>query len=174
MSGPEAYGEAPHRLDHLGDVFVTFNNGTFQWVDIKRFRLARPAAADRAVLAFLIEHDRYGDDYAGGGPGEDPARHGPYWRTHITAASFEPADAAVEEARLRAWAEQYAKLPQHLHTDLDRELYTPLRAADSIYRLRDLGKAALHDWGGVHNQFHELVLINRTAGTITLAVAADD
>ncbi|MEU5565544.1 hypothetical protein [Micromonospora musae] len=31
-----------------------------------------------------------------------------------------------------------------------------------------------HDWGRVHDYFHEFVLINRSAGQIILIVAADD
>jgi hypothetical protein len=37
------------------------------------------------------------------------------------------------------------------------------------FRLR-----AFHDWGGVHNEFHEAVLLDRTSRTLTLVVAADD
>ncbi|MFJ5220438.1 hypothetical protein ACIP98_37855 [Streptomyces sp. NPDC088354] len=33
---------------------------------------------------------------------------------------------------------------------------------------------ALHDWGGVHEELHQFVLIDRSAGRITLLVAADD
>ncbi|MFF4875105.1 hypothetical protein [Micromonospora sp. NPDC000668] len=43
-----------------------------------------------------------------------------------------------------------------------------------MYRLRDLGRAAFHDWGGVHNDFHEFVLIDHANRTLVLIVAADD
>ncbi|WP_319461395.1 hypothetical protein [Micromonospora sp. RTP1Z1] len=116
----------------------------------------------------------YGDDYAGGEPGTDPTRHGPYRRDRITAASFGPCEATTSESHLRTWAEQDAELQDETQVELERELYAPLRAATAVYRLRDLGKAAFHDWGGVHNEFHELVLIDRATNLLTLVVAADD
>jgi hypothetical protein len=171
VNGPPAGGA--DRLDHQGRVFINFKNSTFQWVDIQRFLL--PATVtDQQVLAMLIEHDMYGYDYAGGDPGSDPARHGPYWRDQVTPGAFEPTDAIVEQDLLQEWAERYAELPEHLRADVEREVYTPLRTADSIYRLRDLGAAAFHDWGGIHNDFHELLLIDRSNSTCTLMVAADD
>ncbi|MEU3748503.1 MULTISPECIES: hypothetical protein [Streptomyces] len=49
-----------------------------------------------------------------------------------------------------------------------------LSAAEHIYYLNGLGGVAVHDWAPVHEYFHELVLIDRSAGRITLVVAADD
>lgn len=161
-------------LDHVGDVFVNFANGTYQWIHLKRFRLPAEEHDERAILGLLIAHEMYGDDYAGGEPGTDPTRHGPYWRDRITAASFGPSEATTSESHLRTWAEQDAELQDETQAELERELYAPLRAATAVYRLRDLGKAAFHDWGGVHNEFHELVLIDRATNLLTLVVAADD
>jgi hypothetical protein len=173
VSSQKPDGQAPGQLDHRGEVFVNFKNGTYQWVDIQRFQLPT-GVSDQTALVLLVEHEFYGCDYAGGGHGEDPTRHGPYWRNQITPNSFDPADAAAEETRLRAWAEEHAELPDRIRADLETSLYGPLRTADRVYRLRDLGSAAFHDWGGVHEQFHELVLIDRTAETLALAVASDD
>lgn len=131
----------------------------------------RPPAAG---LGLLIADETYGDNYAGGDPGSDPTRHGPYWRDRIAPDSFDPADAATTESHLRGWAEQFAELRQDTRAALARELYEPLQAATAVYRLRDLGQAAFHDWGGVHNEFHELVLIDRATNLLTLVVAADD
>ncbi|GAB2829993.1 hypothetical protein GCM10022221_30800 [Actinocorallia aurea] len=167
-----ADGHPTGHLHHEGSVFINFKNGTYQWVDIQRFRLAA-AVTDQQALAMLIGHDMYGRDYAGGEAGADPARHGPYWRDRITPEAFEPTEAAAELHRLKEWAEQYAGLPEQIRADLDRELYTPL-SEGRLYRLRDLGTAAFHDWGGVHNEFHELVLINPENRRLTLMVAADD
>ncbi|GAA3249808.1 hypothetical protein GCM10010532_096170 [Dactylosporangium siamense] len=162
------------RLVHLGHVFINFKNNTFQWVGIQRFRLPGPTVNDTSVLAMLISHELYGDDHAGGTPGDNPERHGPYWRDRITPGCFDLTDAGGEERLLRAWAEQHAPLPEHLHADLGRDLYQPLRAAKRVYRLRDLGPAAYHDWGGVQTEFHELALIDHTDETLTVVVAADD
>jgi len=49
-----------------------------------------------------------------------------------------------------------------------------LAVATSRYQLEDLGHEAFHDWGGVHTDFYELILIDRTAGVLSLLVAADD
>ncbi|MGY0234192.1 hypothetical protein [Longispora urticae] len=45
------------RLDHVDTVFVNFTNGTYQWVDITRFRMPAVACDDRAVLGLLIAHE---------------------------------------------------------------------------------------------------------------------
>ncbi len=173
MTGHGERSETPDRLAHLSEVFINFNNSTYQWVDIQLFRLPVDAD-DRTILALLIEHERYGYDYAGGDPGQDPTRHGPYWRKRITPDAFAPTDADAEDTQLRTWAEQYAELPDHIRASLESALYGPLRAADRVYRLQNLGPAAFHDWGGVHLQFHELVLIDHAAQTLALIVAADD
>ncbi|WP_157856365.1 hypothetical protein [Actinacidiphila yeochonensis] len=49
-----------------------------------------------------------------------------------------------------------------------------MTAAGRIHRLRGLGSDAFHDWGGAHIGLHAFVLIDRSAGRITLLVAADD
>ncbi|MCX4649683.1 hypothetical protein ACWGDS_41255 [Streptomyces sp. NPDC055059] len=53
-------------------------------------------------------------------------------------------------------------------------MFARLATADGIYYLSELGDEAIHDWGRVHDYFHEFVLIDRSAGQITLIVAADD
>lgn len=158
---------------HVDHVFINFANRTYQWVDIHRFHLPESIGEDATILAMLISHEQFGNDYATR-PGDNPERHGPYWRDRITPDCFDPTDAAAAERHLRAWAEQIAPVPDHLQPELHRELYQPLHAADRLYQLRDLGRGAFHDWGGVHNEFHELVVINRTNRTVALVVAADD
>jgi hypothetical protein len=49
-----------------------------------------------------------------------------------------------------------------------------ISAADRVYYLCELGDAEFHDWGGVHDDFHEFILVSRRAARITLLVAADD
>lgn len=161
-------------LVSAGRIFINFKNHTYQWVDIRKFHLPETEASDVIVLTKLIDHELYGDNYASGEFGEDPERHGPYWRNRITPDCFDATAAEIEETVLRTWAEQYAPLSGPVRTALDRELYQPLRASGRLYRLRDLGSVAFHDWGGVQIEFHELVLINRATSTLHLAVAADD
>ncbi|WP_442023322.1 hypothetical protein [Nocardia sp. 2YAB30] len=59
-------------------------------------------------------------------------------------------------------------------TDLRYRCFLQDHASRAVYRLRDLGESALHDWGWVLWEFQELVLIDRTAGTLALVVAAID
>lgn len=49
-----------------------------------------------------------------------------------------------------------------------------MRQATSRYALGALPESALHDYGPIHIEFHELVLIGRSLGTLALLVAADD
>ena len=158
---------------HTGSVFINFRNLECQWVDIKKFAL--PAGvADRTALAMLISHEQYGDNYAGGEPGDDPQRHGPYWRDRVDPMTFEPGKPAVEEERIRVWATQHGEPSAEIGRLLEDEVYQPFHAADVLYRLTDLGSAAFHDWASVHTEFHELVVIRRDVGQLVLVVAADD
>jgi hypothetical protein len=161
-------------LRHLDRVFLNFGNQTFQWVDVRRFTLPAPAADDATILALLIGHQQYGDDYAGGEPGGDPLRHGPYRRDRITPGRFDAISPASAEQQLRSWAGRSAPVPERLLPELERVVYQPLRSADAIHRLRDPDPADRHDWGGVHQEFHELALIDRPNHILTLVVAADD
>ncbi len=160
------------QLAHAGHTFVNFSNGTYRWVDITRFRLPDNTSDDRAALAALIEHELYGSDHAGGDPGADPVRHGPYWRDRITPDGFDLIDAGAAESLLYAWSRREEEPPEAVRAGLEREVYQPLRAADRVYRLRDLGEGAQHDWGWVLWEFEELVLIGPT--DLTLVVAAID
>lgn len=172
--GADEAPTATARIVHLAHAFINFANGTYQWVDLQHFRPPETADDDGALLAALIAHERFGNNYAGSNPSSDPERHGPYWRERITPAYYDPIDTDAAQRHLRAWAEQLAPLPEHLRPDLEQEAYQRLRAADRVYKLRDLGPAAFHDWGGVHTEFHELVLIDRVNHTLSLLVAADD
>ncbi|MGC4879143.1 hypothetical protein ACLQ26_23150 [Micromonospora sp. DT43] len=144
-------------------------------MDVKRFGITAIDEPDGGLVAALINHEWFGDNYATGPePGGDPDRHGPYWRERITPDCYDPIDPELAERRLRFWSEQFAPVPEHLTAELRQEVYQPLRAADGIYLLRDIGPDAFHDWGGVHNEFHEFLLVDRTNQTVVQIVAADD
>jgi hypothetical protein len=129
-----------HRLVHVDHTFINVANRTYQWVDVQRFRLREAVSADGALLAALIAHERFGNDYATR-PGDNPERHGPYWRDRITPACYDPIDSDTAERHVRAWAGRFAPVPEHLRPELERAVYQPLRAADRVYQLRDLGPA---------------------------------
>jgi hypothetical protein len=168
-------------LAHEGSVFINFRRYApdlkehgFRWVDIKRLRFSAESAGDRGLLAALIGHEQFRDDYAGGGVLPEGPRHGPYWLRLITPDLYEPISQGKAVQILREWVDSLEDVPTGLEADLQREVFARLAAADGIYYLSELGDEAIHDWGRVHAYFHEFVLIDRSAGQITLVVAADD
>ncbi|MEU1011960.1 hypothetical protein [Streptomyces sp. NPDC005890] len=168
-------------LAHQGSAFINFrhylpapNKHGFRWVDIKQLRFSAGSLDDRGLLAALIGHEQFRDDYAGGGVLADGLRHGPYWRRLITPDLYEPISQEKAVQILREWVDPLWDVPTELEADLQREVFDRLAAADGIHYLGDLGDEVIHDWGRVHDCFHEFVLIDRSAGQITLVVAADD
>ncbi|MFD4125798.1 hypothetical protein ACFXKK_27410 [Streptomyces globisporus] len=129
---------------------------------------------DGELLAALIGHEQFRNDYAGGGVLSDGTRHGPYWLRLITPDLYESISQERAVQILREWVDPLWDVPTELETDLQREVFARVDAADGIYHLGDLGDEAMHDWGGVHDSFHEFVLIDRAAAQVTLLVAADD
>ncbi|MFE5709671.1 hypothetical protein ACFQ7J_02420 [Streptomyces sp. NPDC056501] len=171
-----------NQLTHEASAFINFRDYKFQdstshgfrWVDIKHLQLPSDAVAARKLLAALIGHEQFRDDYAGGGVVPDGPRHGPYWLRLVTPDVYEAVSRDKSAHVLWGWANQFGDVPAELKADLQQEVFDRLSAADHIYYLSGLGDEAIHDWGRVHEYFHEFVLIDRSAGRITLLVAADD
>lgn len=168
-------------LAHEGSAFINFRRYVpdpkvhgFRWVDIKQFRFSAESVDDRGLLAALIGHEQFRDDYAGGGVLPEGLRHGPYWLRLITSDMYEPISQEKAVQILREWVDPLWDEPTELEADLQRGVFDRLAAADGIYYLSELGDEAIHDWGRVHEYFHEFVLIDRSLGQITLIVAADD
>ncbi|MEU8529332.1 MULTISPECIES: hypothetical protein [Streptomyces] len=169
-------------LTHEGSAFINFRDHPFasasahgyRWVDVKRLRMPAAALADRALLAALIGHEQFRDDYAGGGVTSDGTRHGPYWLSRVTPEAYEHVGADEAARSLWEWANQYETVPAGLAAELRREAIDRWVAADRVYRLSGLGEEDFHDWGGVHGEFHEFVAVDRKAGRVTVLVAADD
>ncbi|MGW3058795.1 hypothetical protein ACWC98_23080 [Streptomyces goshikiensis] len=168
-------------LAHQESVFINFRHYApnpkehgFRWVDIKQLRFSAESVADRGLLAALIGHEQFRDDYAGGGVLPDGPRHGPYWLRLITPDLYESISQDKAVQILKEWVDPLSDVPTELEADLQREVFARLAEADGIYYLSELGDEAIHDWGRVHEYFHEFVLIDRSAGRITLIVAADD
>lgn len=177
-------------LRFLGRTFVNFRDyafaepgaQAFRWCDVKTFALpagaaagaAADASADGELLAALVAHEQFRDDYAGGGVEPEGLRHGPYWLSLLPASSYRPVTAAEALPVLRGWATQFGPVPAELDADLDAALYGVVEAADRCYHLPDLGTDAFHDWGGVHCDFHEYVAVDTARSRLTLLVAADD
>ncbi|MFF5503591.1 hypothetical protein [Streptomyces roseolus] len=169
-------------LPHESSAFVNFRHfafaerhaHAFRWLDAKRFRLSDPSASDRDLLAGLIAHEQFRDDYAGGGVDPEGTRHGPYWLRLVTPEAYGSIGRDGAARLLETWAEQYGPLPGALAGALRREAYAPLAAADSVHHLNGLGEDEYHDWASVHGEFHELVLVDRATRRLTLLVAADN
>ncbi|SDM14467.1 hypothetical protein [Nonomuraea jiangxiensis] len=129
---------------------------------------------DGHLLAELIGHEQFRDDYAGGGVEADGLRHGPYWLRNVCPAAYVRLDEMSANAILRDWAAQFGPLPAALSARLEHTVHPLVAEATVRYQLTDLGQDAFHDWSGVHIDFHELVFIDRPARILSLLVAADD
>lgn len=147
----------------------------FRWVDLKRFRLSpeSAAASEELVLRSLIGVGRFADGYAGGGTDPAGGIHGPYRLDRISPQSYEHIDAAAAIGVVDRWARQYGDLPAPLAEALEEQVYAAIRNATGLYRLKELGEDAFHDFV-VHGEFYELVIIDRATRTLSLVVAGDD
>jgi hypothetical protein len=175
-------GAMENQLTHEASAFINFRNYKFQdlrshgyrWVDIKHLRIPSESGDAQELLAALIGHEQFRDDYAGGGVWPEGSRHGPYWLRLVTPDVYEAVSREKSARVLWGWVNQFGDAPYKLKADLQQEVSDRLGAADHIYYLSGLGDEAIHDWGRVQQDFHEFVLIDRSAGRITLLVAADD
>ncbi|MEV6756515.1 hypothetical protein [Streptomyces sp. NPDC051214] len=172
--------ESVSAVVHLDSPFINFRDFDFgegshgyRWVNVKRFQLSSAALNDRDVLAALIAHPQFRDTYDGAGV-QDWPRHGQWWLDRITPDNYKLVDAATAVDTIRSWADQHGAVPESLASRLRQEICSPIRRATSRYLLGQLPEDALHDYGPLHVDFHELVLVDRPAATLTLLVAADD
>lgn len=171
-------------LESAGTVFLNFRDHRFappgahgfRWVHVERFHVAteRTTVPDTDLLRALVAHPCFRNDHAGGGADPEGVRHGPYWLARVTPQSYAPLQPSGAVRLLEEWARQYGALPASLAEEWEREVLDTVRSAGSVHRLRDLGPAALHDWGGVHGDFHELVAVGPARRSLVLLVAADD
>jgi hypothetical protein len=153
-------------------------DGYYDWVNIKHFTVRPSAGPADSALDSLTKHVRFRDNYAEKDSHERDSVeiHGPYKLASISPASFEPVSAEAARETLRSFVMLYGTPAEHadrLHV-MEAATSATLTAADEIYRLGVLGEAARHDWGWVVRDFTELVAIDRTAGRLSLIVAAQD
>jgi hypothetical protein len=156
----------------------------YRWIDIKRFRMpadplsagplsADPLPDDRALHA-LIGDEQFADGYAGAGVDPTGTIHGPYQLAHVTADAYERLDAEAAVSVIDRWARQFGDLPGTLVDVLEEQVYAPIRRARVRYRLGKLDKSALHEWAGIHTEFHEFVIMDEARKALLVIVAADD
>lgn len=164
-------------LRFLGHDLVHMDEHTYSWVDIKRFAFEGPASV-HDVLAALIGHEQYGDDYAGGDVGRAKVIHGRYVLSDIRVESFKASSAEEATRVIAEWADRVngpngpGVASSEVRARLDAEVF-PLLAAGEVLRFEG---AAEHEWGWVvgGNGFHEYVVIGTEDGTVSLVVASDD
>ena len=163
-------------------LFINFRDFDFgeegnpcrQWIDIKKFDILVPTAEDQEVLTALIDNEYFRDDYIGGGVDPEGTRHGPFWTSHISPSSYEQRDQHSVADILNAWLARCGVLPPALVRAVDDRVIGPAIHASSVYVLRKLDAAAINDYGFIHTEFHEIVLIDRSSNSLLLVVAADD
>lgn len=168
-------------LDFVGPTFVNFRDHPFpdghghgfRWVELKSFHFPRDSQ-DPGLLAAVIAHEQFRDDYAGGGVDPGGTRHGPYWLQEVEPGDYQPITRGEATQLLSEWANQHGGLPGSLADALEATLFATVKSASRLYRLPDLGRDAFHDWGGVHIDFHEFVAIDDDRQILTLLVATDD
>lgn len=168
-------------LNFVGLTFVNFRDHPFadghahgfRWVDLKSFRFPQ-GSQDSDLLAAVVAHEQFRDDYAGGGVDPEGTRHGPYWLRAVKPDDYHPVTRTQAAHLLTEWANQHGCLPGSLEDALEGTLFAVVNSASRLYRLRDLGRDAFHDWGGVHIDYLEFVAIDDGRRVLTLLVAADD
>ena len=162
---------------YVGHELVLLEDGTYRWVDIKRFwlpvRLADPALA----LELLLGHVRYRDPYTGP-PSRDvddaEDTHGPYRLDQISVRSYEVIDETTALMTIQDFVGDEAELSEHVRADLGFRVYRQIRRMAVRYRLVDLGEDAFHDVGWILGGFTELVLMDLSRSELLLLVAAAD
>lgn len=167
----------------VGSDIVHMDTNTFMWVQLTHFSFD-PSLDDRSVLDVLVASPGYVHDYASPydakAPVTEPALHGRWYRDQIHAELFEPWSASDAEAVIRAWADDQEwtdpgyRQPAEVHARLG-PVHDLLRAG-SVYKLRNPGKDAEHEYGSVTGSmgFHEFVVIDRASERVHVIVASDD
>jgi len=161
-------------LDYADHTLIPFDDRSYRWVSVKQFA-CDPVASDESLLAALVAHWRYRDNYLSPDSHEhDTATaHGPYRVAEITPASFE----RIEPGQAAGVVEEFCGLDdsrscRETRGQLQALALSPLSEA-VCYRLRDLPHA-IHEYGFALLEFRELVVIRREAAHIHLIVMAID
>ena len=152
---------------------LRFTDDSYRVLNHRRFRID-PAAAATDLLAALITHEQYRDDF-NGYVGRGGAVHGPYQLARIGLDSFRnvtPEEAADD---FFEWAttEDFAFGDRPIVGDLDG-LVRLIRQSSEVYRLNDLGTAAEHSTGFVRRDLLEFIAIHRLTSEMHLLVCFID
>jgi hypothetical protein len=164
------------RLEVVDRRNVFLNDGTYRWINIKRFRQDPPGLPRKQdILPVLIAHPSYRDDYASPTGETEAPIHGRYRLDAISPDVFDEVASSHASEVLNTWMDQFGPLDRDgVVGDLD-EVFELLRRSPLVLQLRNLGKDAQHDWGWVVGGagFHEFVAVE-SEGEIAVIVAGDD
>lgn len=131
-----------NQLTHEASAFINFRTYKFQdprshgyrWVDIKHLRLPAESGEAHEMLAALIGHEQFRDDYAGGGVLPEGSRHGPYWLRLVTPDVYEAVSREKSAYVLWRWVKQFGDVPAKLEADLQQEVFDWTRSGCSHSR----------------------------------------
>jgi hypothetical protein len=152
---------------------LKFTDRSYRVVNHRRFRID-PTATARDLLAALVTHEQYRDDF-GGYMGRGAPIHGPYQLARIGLDSFRsvPPDQAANEFFQWATTEEVAIGEGPIVGDLDG-LVRLIRESSEAYRLNDLGTSAEHSTGFVRRGLLEFIAIHRLTSEMHLLVCFVD
>ncbi len=129
----------------------------------------------RDVLLALLEHPSYRDDYASPDGETDAPIHGPYRVETISTDAFNAVTVDEALAELKTWLDMYGTVASDQIEGDFPAVVRVIESGQSWFRLRDLGKQALHEWGWVVGMqgFHEFIVIG-PGEYVRVVVASDD
>lgn len=129
---------------------------------------------DQVTLGSLLGNAYYRRDYLDPDAPFTPrgTRHGPYRLPSLAADSFELTDRRSAEDTLSRWFEDVAEFADEQPRAAIHLAQQVIDAATTIYELRDLRDTCEHEDGRHLGAFHELVLLNRHDGILTVLVAS--
>lgn len=178
-------------LEYLGGNTILLRDGTYRWIQLKRFRLeAAGPSGSQDLLATLLAHPAYRDDLAHFDDGlvsslsvaADPI-HGPYPLSTLSPSSFEEIAAPRAVQILDEWVEEgrsgwndgegnpkdMPPMQDDVVDVITERVIRQINEASIRFYLREQPQRGIV---GKH-EFHEFILVGPSA-EVTLVIAADD
>jgi hypothetical protein len=163
-------------LTFSGRNFINFQDRSYRWIASKRLEFAPAIASDEEILAALIEHREYRDQYASEDSHEHDSGtiHGPYLIERMSPASFEKLDARKASETVDSFCSLNAYLPpESIQERIISDVKAGFATADALYRLRNLPEAT-HEASFVLWEYREIAVICRSDSSLVLHVMAID
>lgn len=165
-------------ITYVRRVFVNFQDGAYDWIDVKEFAVSPSHVAPNDALALLLGHVRYRDSYVTGDSQDINSvdLHGPYRLAHLSPRIYEPVKAADLDGALRVFMTRYCTEDEVIPrmARYENEVVPLLEGSTDWFRLPQLPESAQHEFGWVLDDFIEFVTLDRQSGRLLLIVAAAD